>query len=212
MGDAPAATPGRLAPLGHTAVSRPHGGSAAAKTAQRSDDVQEALQESLSSLSPVSEPSGPEEFLRVLSTAQEIETEARRLLQQTVLSARRAGTTWSAIGETLGISKQAAQKRFTAQSGAPDDPLSPHERLLGPVDMFNEMDELNLAGRYGWHSIGFDLSHHRVAHSATQWEHIRVMDAQRVPDLEESGWSIIGKAFPYTFLTRDTGVPALKEP
>jgi hypothetical protein len=48
--------------------------------------------------------------------------------------------------------------------------------------------------------------------SPTQWEHLRVtMRPRRVATLEAQGWQVIGSEFPFTYLKRDLGTPALDE-
>ena len=111
------------------------------------------------------------------------------------------------------MSKQAAQKRFTTQRTPLTSDLDPGERILGPVTAFDEMAELALAGRYGWHSVDFGPYFHRVARSETQWEHVRVsMLTSRARSMRADGWQVIASEFPYTYLKRDLGTPALIEP
>lgn len=174
--------------------------------------ARDKLQEALAALSPVAEPQSPPDFLNLVQAAHEVEAEARTLLHQSVLTARGAGATWTDIGKTLGISKQAAQKRFAPPKNLPTGDLDPDERLLGPISMFDEMKELNLAGHYGWHSVDFGIHYHHVIHSENQWEHCRVTSTQKAAELEDQGWVVFGKSFPYTFLKRDKGTPALPEP
>lgn len=176
-----------------------------------SDRERVDLEDVIASLSPVCEPEDADDHLAVVKAAQEIEAEARRLLQRTVLTARGAGATWAGVGEALGISKQAAQKRFAAPKAPSGRTLDPDERFLGPVGMLDEMEELNLAGRYGWHSVDFGVSHHRVVRSGTQWEHRRVAGARKVAALEAEGWVLVGRSFPYALLKKDSGAPALDE-
>lgn len=173
--------------------------------------ARETLHRVLASLTPVQEPQGAQDLLEAVRTARDIDTEAHLMLQHSVLAAREAGATWKDIGTTLGISKQAAQKRFAAPEKLPEISLDPHERLLGPVSMTNEIAELNLAGQYGWHSVGFGIAHHRVVHSESQWQHCRVMGGEKVLNLASQGWVEIGKSFPYTFMKRNTGAAALSE-
>lgn len=174
--------------------------------------AQEKLQDALASLSPVAEPQTPPEFLQVVNAAHRIEAEARQLLHRSVLTARQAGATWTEVGKTLGISKQAAQKRFAPPKNLPDQDLNPDERLLGPIGMHNEIEELNLAGRYGWHSVEFGLFYHRVVRSENQWEHCRVSGTKKATELEDRGWIVVGQSFPYTLLKQDKGKRALAEP
>ncbi|WP_417554763.1 hypothetical protein [Microbacterium sp.] len=183
-------------------------------SAQATDEssARDKLRDVLSALSPVAEPTSPEDFLKVVQAARMIDGAARQLLQMSVVTARAAGATWGDVGKTLGVSKQATQKRFSPPKSLPTYDLDPDERLLGPVGLFDEMEELNLAGRYGWHSVGFGIAHHHVVRSLTQWEHRRVAGAKKAAALEADGWDIFGRAFPYTFLKRGTGTPALDEP
>ena len=171
----------------------------------------EALAEAIGELIASAEPEEVGDYLRLITVASQVEGQARSLLHDSVLAARSSGATWAAIGATLGMSKQAAQKRFAV--AAPTATLDPDERILGPVTSFDEMKELAAAGRYGWHSVEFGPFFHRVVRTGTQWEHQRVsMLRRRGKDLTEEGWEVIGSTFPYTYLKRDLGVPAIPEP
>ena len=174
--------------------------------------IQDELSEAVAQLGAVEGPAIPAQFLELVGAAQQMEVHAQELLREAVHSARAAGATWTDIGKTLGVSKQAAQKRFAPPKAAVTGALDPGERLVGPVGFFDEVDELNLAGRYGWHSVEFTWAHHRVVRSATQWEHRRVASAKEAEGLEAEGWVRFGRSFPYIWLKRDLGTPALAEP
>lgn len=62
----------------------------------------------------------PDDELAAVRSALDGLEASRRVLADAVRSARSAGHTWAEIGELLGISRQAAFKRF----GAPRDPRS----------------------------------------------------------------------------------------
>ena len=131
------------------------------------------------------------------------------LLQQAVHAARAGGHSWSAIGGTLGLTRQAAQQRFGKESDADagaDD--AGEERWLGPVTAFDEMHELELAGRLGWHTVGAGLLRHRMVRTATQWEHKRVVWTGSLARYTRQGWQVGCRAFPWVYLVRDTGRPA----
>ena len=178
-----------------------------------SQRLAEVLAEAIGQLGVAAEPQSVPDYLELIKVASGVEMQARSLLSEAVNSARSAGTTWSAIGSTLGMSKQAAQKRFAGQPVPSASDLDPNERIVGPVTAFDEMAELALAGRYGWHSIDFGPYFHRVARSETQWEHARVSAfKRRVRSMQADGWQVIGSEFPYTYLKRDLGTPALIEP
>lgn len=57
----------------------------------------------------------PTEPIAALAAASHLSETAERALHAIVADAREAGMTWAGIGEALGISRQAAQKRFSAQ-------------------------------------------------------------------------------------------------
>ncbi|UQN09046.1 hypothetical protein [Deinococcus sp. QL22] len=134
------------------------------------------------------------------------------LLHAAVSAARTAGYSWEAIGQVLGLSKQAAQQRFSKGDTVPSS--EEEIRRLTPLTAFNEMDILNRAGVYGWHSVGFGTLYHDVQKSDEQWEHRRVLafDPAR-STLEGEGWQLIGTLwFPWAYLARPTGQPALPPP
>ncbi len=152
----------------------------------------------------------PGSALTLVERVRDAEVEARALLQQAVGSARLAGHSWGAIGETLGMSRQAVQQRFGKETG-PD--LSETDgtaarRWLGPVTAFDEMSELELAGQLGWRTVGAKLFYHLVEHTPTQWEHRRTIWSGPARRLEKDGWEVAVTAFPWVYLVRDLGVPA----
>lgn len=133
--------------------------------------------------------------------------QTRRLLQQAVDAARGAGHSWAAIGAELGMSRQAAQQRF---GGPPPRADSQQERWLGPVTAFDELPELELAGRMGWHTVGAGILRHRMVLTSTQWEHRRALWPTSPAALIRDGWQIGCRAFPWIYLIRDTGLPTDK--
>ncbi len=178
----------------------------------RSDATREALVAMLMERAATQEPRSADDFLPLITDAANLQAEANKLLRSVVTSARNAGATWASIGATLQMTKQAAQKRFasTAQPGV--EQLDPDERILGPTNFLDEMRELALAGPYGWHSVERGLTYHRVVRSDTQWEHRAIWSPNKVKAMRADGWILFGSSFPYSYLKRDTGVPALPEP
>lgn len=151
-----------------------------------------------------------DDHLAVVRRAAEADQVAGDLLQQAVSAARAGGHSWSAIGKTLGLTRQAAQQRFGKKdTDAAGD--GAQERWLGPVTAFDEMRELEIAGRLGWHTIGAGMLRHRMVRTDTQWEHRRVAWVGSVARYERDGWQVGTRAFPYLYLIRDTGKPALEE-
>jgi hypothetical protein len=82
--------------------------------------------------------------------ADEMAAMGDRLIEHFVDSARDSGASWSEIGERLGVSKQAAQKRFVTK------------RTSGLFTRFSDeaqatvMDAMALAQKAGAHHIGTD--------------------------------------------------------
>lgn len=172
-------------------------------------EAREALVRAMSELDLLTEPNTVDDHLELIRSAAALEAEAHTILKHSVGAARSAGATWTAVGRTLGISKQAAQKRFATEDVPDADGLGADERIIGPVTAFDEMAELGLAGQYGWHSVAFGPYYHRVVHSDTQWEHVRVlMTPTKTRKLEADGWQLIGSWFPYAYLKRDLKSPA----
>jgi hypothetical protein len=174
-------------------------------------DLRQALSATLARVAGTEE-SDPnrEQLLELVVVTARAGTETRSLLGEAVTSARAAGASWDAIGRVLGMSRQAAHQRF-GRTRDQDD--APGTRILGPVTAASEMEALRQAGRHGWHSVGFGAYQHTLEHSATQWEHrrMRVVAVGTRTRLEQEGWQVIGTWFPWVYLKRDTGIPALPE-
>ncbi len=155
------------------------------------------------------DPEGDDHLEIVLRSA-EAEGVARDLLRQSVTSARAHGHSWAAIGAALGMSRQAVQQRFggaaESESGAKGE-----TRRLGPVTAFDEMGELELAGRQGWRTVGAGMLHHLVERTDTQWETRRVAWTGPSRRLERDGWQVAVRAFPWVYLVRDRGIPAERQ-
>ncbi|MET0821036.1 MAG: hypothetical protein ABWY58_08720 [Aeromicrobium sp.] len=151
----------------------------------------------------------PAAHLDLVKLTRRAHDETNQLLRSAVTSARAAGSSWEAIGSALGMTRQAAQQRFghkaSAATGTDD-----HRQLVG-LTAFNEMEQLELWGRHGWHSIGFGPLFHDVERSETQWEHKRaVVGSRRARDLEADGWDRIGSTwFPWVYFKRPLPLPAL---
>jgi hypothetical protein len=167
-------------------------------------DIADALGRAILAAADI-DPSEPSHHLEIVRRAAEADRIAGELLQQAVATARAAGHSWAAIGGELGLTRQAAQQRF----GKPEEALPDyHVRWLGPVTAFDEMHELALAGRSGWHTTGAGLLRHRMVRTSTQWEHKRVVWTGSLARYQGNGWQVGCRAFPWIYLIRDTGRPA----
>lgn len=146
-----------------------------------------------------------EGHLALIAAGARAEEAARETLHRSVVAARAAGVSWARIGERLGMTRQAAQQRFGMAEG---EPVGEAERWLGPVTAFDEMRELEMAGRAGWHTIEAGMLAHRMVRTATQWQHRRVLWRASLARERADGWQVGCRAFPWIYLVRDSGVPA----
>ncbi|MGW9630220.1 hypothetical protein ACWGST_05915 [Agromyces sp. NPDC055520] len=151
---------------------------------------------------------GRDGHLALIRASAEAEREVRAILRQAVESARSGGVSWSAIGAELGMSRQAAQQRFgdTSRADATADDGSGY-RWLGPVTAFDELAELELAGRAGWHTVEAGMLRHRMVRTETQWEHKRIIGRGPSRRDEDDGWILACRSLPWAYLIRDLGVP-----
>lgn len=163
----------------------------------------EALVAALGSAILTTAPDGDQ--LALVRHAASAEVVSRDLLQQAVSAARASGHSWAAIGTELGMSRQAVQQRFGDRTEG--EPVTDEQRWLGPVTAFDEMAELEIAGRRGWHTIRAGMLRHLVVHTPTQWEHKRVVWTGSLKRYEKDGWVVGCRALPWIYLIRDTGLP-----
>lgn len=171
-------------------------------TEQLSNELADALAITILGQERVADP------LALVRRCARAETMVRDLTGQAVDAARRTGASWADIGKELEISRQAAQQRF---GGSPTELTSDEERWLGPVTAFDEMGELELAGRLGWHTVEADFLRHRMVRTATQWEHKRITYLQPRKQLLAEGWQVGCTAFPWIYLVRDVGIAAASD-
>ena len=147
------------------------------------------------------------DHLSLISSSVRAETETRTIVQRSVAAARAGGASWALIGTELGMSRQAAQQRFGASPAGTAD-TADTERWLGPVTAFDEMWELELAGRAGWRTVEAGMLAHRMVRTDTQWEHRRILWRAWLSAERADGWQVGCRAFPWIYLVRDLALPA----
>ncbi|HEY3437952.1 MAG TPA: hypothetical protein VGK35_09710 [Actinotalea sp.] len=159
----------------------------------------------------------PSAHLELIALSARARGESDELVRLSVASARSAGCTWEAIGGVLSMTRQAAQQRYgspAAETPSEAGTAVGRTTRLAPMSAFNEMQVLERAGRYGWHSVAYGPLFHIVMKSDVQWEHERVLTGgPRKRYLEAQGWEPFGTGwFPFAYYKRRTGKPALPEP
>lgn len=158
----------------------------------------------------------PAAALRLVAASRVAAEEASALLRRSIDGARASGHSWDAVGQVLGVSRQAAQQRF-GSSAPPAEPSSqdgPRRKVLSPLTAFTEMAVLEAEGRRGWHVVDYGTLFHVVEASEHQWEHRRVSWGPGVRRrMADDGWQLIrNTAFPWGYYTRETSRPAEPDP
>jgi hypothetical protein len=140
-------------------------------------------------------------LLKLLDSCNLALEECAMLQRNAVHQARRAEVSWAAIGERMGITRQAAQQRFAPEEdGAPTGNL----RRIEGATAFNEMQLLAAQGKEGFHLVGFGALFLLVKPSRHTWEHRR--ETALIPGsrarLEAAGWTYVGGWFPFQYYKR----------
>lgn len=159
----------------------------------------------------------PDAYLRLVSASRTAAEETSRLLRESINGARAAGHSWDTLGRLLGVSRQAAQQRFSTTTQPSTIPAGQTDgdqvrKMLSPVTAFDEMAFLAIEGNNGWHSVDYGALFHVLEHSDVRWEHRRLPwtpgNAAR-RRLEAEGWLLIrGTTFPWGYYKRPSSVPA----
>ncbi|TFD92688.1 hypothetical protein E3T61_06185 [Cryobacterium lactosi] len=158
----------------------------------------------------------PDAYLRLVSASRTAAEETSRLLRNSINGARAAGHSWDTLGRVLGVSRQAAQQRFSSSTrpspAGAGESGQPALKVLSPVTAFDEMALLAAEGRRGWHVVDSGTLSHVLESSDRQWEHRRLLwtpgsSARR--HLEAEGWALVSETtFPWGYYTRPLDVPA----
>jgi len=152
-----------------------------------------------------------EDFKRLIIGAYVAADEASNSLKQWVQSGRRAGISWAEIGTLLGISRQAAQQRFSVNSTdvysvEPDfDPQDSRRITRSGVTAFNEVEVLAEEGRKGRKVVGATWLTLYFMQTDGPVENIRVVSfrgASLIKEYENTGWTHALSWYPYRYFTR----------
>lgn len=144
----------------------------------------------------------PDESLRLLEACAAAALICEQLQGEAVQHARRADHSWAAIGGLLGISRQAAQQRFSGDKA--DAGANAATRTI-VATLGNEMQLLKTEGEKGNHLVDFGLYYLQVQASRHVWEHRREI-ALNIRDkrnkLEAEGWIYVGAMLPFHYFKR----------
>ncbi len=145
------------------------------------------------------------QLLQLVSAATAALEECTTLQMAAIHQARRSGVSWSAIGELLGITRQAAQQRFATPITLPDS-TSALKRIDG-VNAQNEMSLIRLEEANGYHLTGFGPQYLQMQKSDYHWEHKRInalpiSAGNKRAQIEKEGWVYVGSWLPYMYFKR----------
>ena len=169
----------------------------------------------------------PKAYADLIAVTHLVSEEADELLRETVISARHSGLNWEQIGEVLGISRQAAQQKFSTPAGeqapatsfvaAPSyAPTDLNYGDLPPVGTqftidadysggSEEVKMLNRAGQYGWHGVAFTAETWTLEFDNRQWQHLSSFGKEPYG----GGWQRIGRFLWTVAWARPTNLPIL---
>ncbi|MBA4048406.1 MAG: hypothetical protein C0476_07695 [Sphingomonas sp.] len=151
-------------------------------------------------------------FAEAIGVAHLVSDEARVNLHRWIDAARRAGLSWSEIGETLGMSKQAAQQRFrpgeTTEDVAGDIGDEMGEDIIRKgATAFNEMSMLRDEGRKGHELIRTGALTLVFRPTSQFWEYRRSFGlSYNLPrEMQAQGWRYVSTWLPFHYFKRATG-------
>jgi hypothetical protein len=145
----------------------------------------------------------PGGFLHLTAVATDALQTCEHLQREAVQQARRAEHSWSDIGALLGITRQAAQQRFSSDF-ARDTETETTKRITW-ANAGNEMQILKTVGLTGYHLVDLGGLWLEVEYSSTAWEHRREVSDEiegKQKEIEAEGWEYVGRWFPFHYFKR----------
>ena len=142
---------------------------------------------------------GADGFADTIAAAQLVADEARLGLHRWIDAARRTGLSWADVGDTLGISKQAAQQRFRPATSDGDGPADRGEITvrLGAT-AFNEMAILRKEDQAGRELIDTGALLLVFRRTDTEWEYRRRIGLGAVIEsATKAGWTYVSSWSPF---------------
>lgn len=145
----------------------------------------------------------PGGFLQLTAVATDALHTCEHLQREAVQQARRADQSWVDIGALLGITRQAAQQRFSTDFAAGTESETTKRITWANAD--NEMQILKTVGLTGYHLVELGGVWMELEHSPTAWEHRREVSDEiegKQKEIEAEGWEYVGRWFPFHYFKR----------
>ena len=144
------------------------------------------------------------DFAEVIEAAHIVADESRIALQRWIDAGRRAGMSWSEVGDALGISKQAAQQRFRSELEAEQPKRDLIEVRLGAT-AFNEVRILRREGLAGNELVGTGGLTLMFRRTDRLWEYERAIAVSApliTAKMSRQGWTYVSSWFPFHYFKR----------
>jgi len=149
---------------------------------------------------------GKADYAEAIVAGHVVADEARLNLNRWIDAARRADMSWAEIGETLGITKQAAQQRFGRVIGYAEERADSGTFVRTGATAFNELRILAEEGRKGNELVALGALTLSFRPSERLWEYCRRIgtgsDAMR---LQAEGWEHVASWLPFHYYKRAIG-------
>ena len=149
-----------------------------------------------------------EDFKHLIRAAQIVSDEAGFSLSRWVDTGRHAGLSWADIGDVLGVSRQAAQQRFSPSTVAGYPEQDSRSTIVRThMTAFNEVAALEEEGRKGNELVGAGILKLYFAPRGRPWQNIRVTAFGSNGTLvtrryEDDGWKTAAVWGPFYYFTR----------
>ena len=145
-----------------------------------------------------------EGFVEAITVAHLVADEAKFSLHRWIDAARRAGLSWTDIGNALGISKQAAQQRFRlAETGEEISFPEGGEIVRTRYSAINEMSILRDEGLKGNELIRTDSSSLVFRPTDQIWEYRRRIGFSAMRnEMKDAGWTFVSTWPPLSYFKR----------
>lgn len=148
------------------------------------------------------------DYVQLVEAAHVVDDESGHALQRWVDAGRRAGLSWADIGDAFGISRQAAQQRFSGRAATtPAVPSPDDESILvrTGVTAFNEVEILREEGDAGREIVGatfFKSFFRQTDHRCENLRVVSLMRARTKEQYEQEGWTHVLNWPPFNYFTR----------
>ena len=142
-------------------------------------------------------------FSDAIAAAHVVADEGRMSLHRWIDAARRTGMSWTEVGASLGISKQAAQQRFRSLTQADEPDIHEGEEVVRVgATAFNEMRILQQEGLKGNELVRTGALVLVFRRSDRPWEYCRQVGTPMTDRMAKAGWIYVSSWFPFHYFKR----------